>query len=176
MKDENTENRNGFGLGVYHSFFSKSMVNLTFGLEYNRTNQFKKYMYEGHYAHTSDITYNLNMVSFPVVVRLNVGNNIKILVEGGAYADVMIKSTRKGVLHTYFPDENNQIVYEDKPIDEKADLSSAIGAYTGLGVRIPVSSFEVIIKGDYKFGLQELYSYKDSIYNTYWRISIGIKI
>jgi len=175
LQDENTENRNGFGLGVYHSFFAKKTVNLTFGLEYNRTNQFKGYMYEGHYAHATDLTYHLNMASFPVGVRFNIGYYFKVFIEAGAYADMMIKSTRKGIMHTYLPDENNQIVYKDYPIDEKADLSSVIGVYTGLGVRIPFSAFELVIKSDYRYGLNDLYSYMDSIYNTYWRISLGIR-
>jgi hypothetical protein len=50
-----------------------------------------------------------------------------------------------------------------------------MGVYTGLGVRIPISSFEVVIKSDYKLGLQDLYSYMDSINSIYWRLSIGIK-
>ena len=88
------------------------MVNLTFGVEYNRTNQFKKSMYLGHYAHSTDITYNLNMISFPVGVRLNVGKKIKVFLEGGGYADLMIKSTSKGILHTYLPDQTGQVVLQ----------------------------------------------------------------
>lgn len=175
LEDDNTENRNGVGLGLYHSFFAKKTVNLIFGIEYNRTNQFKKIMYQGHYVYETDLIYNLNMVSFPVGVRLNAGNKVKVFFEAGAYADVMIKSTKKGTKHTYFPDANNQVVHKMYPIDEKADLSSVIGAYAGLGVRIPVSSFEVIVKSDYKYGFQDIYSNINSIYNTYWRISIGVR-
>ncbi len=79
LVDDNTENRNGFGLGVYHSFFADKMVNLIFGIEYNRTNQFKKSMYEGHYATATDMTYHLNMASFPLGGRLNFGKKIKVL-------------------------------------------------------------------------------------------------
>jgi hypothetical protein len=88
----------------------------------------------------------------------------------------MIKSTREGIMHTYLPDSNNQVVYIDYPIDENADLSNAFGLYTGLGIRIPVSGFEIVVKGDYKYGLNELYSYMDDIYNRYWRIAIGVKM
>jgi hypothetical protein len=87
----------------------------------------------------------------------------------------MLKSTRQGIMHTYLPDENDQVVYKTYPIDEKAKLSSVMGVYSGLGIRIPVSAFELVIKGDYKLGLQDLYSYMDSVHNTYWRISIGIR-
>ena len=78
-------------------------------------------------------------------------------------------------MHTYFPDENDQIVHKDYPIDEKAKLSSVMGVYSGVGIRIPVSSFEMVIKSEYKLGLQDLYSYLDTVNNTYWRISIGIR-
>ncbi len=174
LKDSGSENRNGFGLGVYHSFFSKSTVNLIFGVEYNRTSQFRKSLYVSHYAHSTDITYNLNMISFPVGLRLNVGNKIKVFLEGGGYADLMIKSNSKGILHTYLPDQNGQVVYKDTPFDGKANLSNTLGVYSGLGVRIPVSLFELVIKGDYKYGFADLSS-TDGIYNRYWRISIGIK-
>jgi hypothetical protein len=175
LADDNTENRNGFGLGVYHSFFADNMLNLTFGVEYNRTNQFKKSMYEGHYATATDLTYHLNMASFPVGARLNFGKKIKFFIDAGGYADLMIKSTRKGTMHTYFPDDNDQVVHKTFPIDEKAKLSSVLGVYSGLGIRIPVASFEMVIKGDYRLGLQDLYSYMDAINNTYWRISLGIR-
>jgi hypothetical protein len=175
LADDNTENRNGFGAGVYHSFFAEKMANLTFGIEYNRTNQFKRSMYEGHYAQATDLTYHLNLASFPVGARVNFGSEIKIFIEAGGYADLVIKSTRKGTMHTYFPDDNNQVVNKIFPIDEKAKLSSVMGLYAGLGVRIPVSTFEVVVRGDYRHGLRDLYSYMDSITNDYWRISIGIK-
>jgi hypothetical protein len=175
LEDDNTSNRNGFGLGVYHSFWPDKMVNLTFGVEYNRTNQFKGSMYEGHYATATDLTYHLNLASFPLGVRLNMGKKIKFFIEAGGYADLMIKSTREGFMHTYFPDDNNQVVNKTFPIDEKVKLSSIMGVYSGLGIRIPVSSFELVIKGDYKYGLQDLYSYMDTIENIYWRISVGIR-
>lgn len=175
VADSNTENRNGFGIGVYHSFFPEDRVNLIFGVEYNRTNQFKRSMYEGHYATATDLSYHLNLASFPVGARLNFGNKFKVFIEAGGYADLMIKSIRVGTMHTYFPDNNGQVVDKTFPIDEKAKLSSIVGVYSGLGIRIPVSSFEVVIKGDYKLGLQDLYSYIDTITNTHWRVSIGIR-
>lgn len=175
LADKNTGNGNGFGIGVYHSFFAEKMANLTFGIEYNRTSQFKRSMYEGHYATASDLTYHLNLASFPLGARLNFGKKIRFFIEAGGYADLIIKSTRKGMMHTYFPDENGQVVNKTYPIDEKAKLSSIMGVYSGLGVRIPVSTFEMVVSSDYKLGLQDLYSYMDPIKNTYWSLSIGIR-
>lgn len=79
-------------------------------------------------------------------------------------------------MHTYLPDENNQIKYTETEIDEKVGLSNSIGIYVGLGVRIPISGFELILKPNYKFGINQLYSYQDNILNRYFRINLGIKI
>lgn len=175
LKDNNTEDRYGFGLGAYHSFMSDKKINLVIGFEYNKTSQFKRRMYEGKFAHTTDLTYNLNCLSVPVGFRFNIGSKTKIFIETGGFADLMINSNRKGTLHNYHPDENNQINYSEKEIDEKAKLSSAVGIYVGLGVRIPISKFELIIKPDYKLALNKLYSYQDDIYNRYFRMNIGLR-
>ena len=176
LKDENTENKFGFGIGIYHSFMNDKKINLIFGFEYNRTSQFKKIMYEGHFAHTTDLTYNLNNLSIPINIRFNVGNKTKVFLETGVFADLIISSKRKGTMHTYLPDQNNNIVYKEYEINEKADLASInYGFVLGLGLRIPLDKFEFTIKPDYRFGLRKLYSYQDNIYNRYIRLSVGLK-
>jgi len=176
IKNENTSDRYGFGIGAYHSFLSDKKINLIFGTEYNRTSQFIKNMYEGHFANSTDLTYNINCISIPVGLRINIGKKIKFFIETGGYADLIISSNRKGTMHTYLPDANNHVVYKDYQIDEKAGLSNSVGVYFGIGLRIPISKYELIIKPDYKFGLNDLYSYMDDIYNRYFRLTIGLKI
>ncbi|PKP07817.1 MAG: hypothetical protein CVU08_16005 [Bacteroidetes bacterium HGW-Bacteroidetes-3] len=176
LQDDNTEDRYGFGLGAYHSFMSDKKLNLVFGLEYNRTSQIKKNMYEGHFANATDLTYSLNCISVPVGLRLNIGSKTKVFIETGGFADLVIISNRTGTMHTYFPDENNEIDYTDTKIDEKAGLSNSFGFYVGLGVRVPMSRFDLIVKPDYKFGINKLYSNQDDIFNRYFRINIGLKI
>ncbi len=176
LKDSNTEDRYGFGLGAYHSFFPGKKINLIFGLEYNRTSQFKKDMYEGHFANATGLTYHINCLSVPLGIRINIGNKIKFFIETGGYADLIVYSNRKGTLHTFSVDENNLLVDEESQINEKANLSNAFGAYLGVGVRIPISKYELIIKPDYKFGINALYSYQDQIFNRYLRLAIGLKI
>ncbi len=77
---------------------------------------------------------------------------------------------------TYLPDDNNQMTYTEKEIDQKVKLSDSFGFYLGLGIRIPVSKFELIVKPDYKFGINELYSYQEAIFSRYFRLNIGLKI
>jgi hypothetical protein len=109
LKNENTEDRFGFGFGIYHSFMSDKKINLIFGFEFNRTRQFKIRMYEGHFAHSSDLTYKINCLSIPIGVRYNLGHKIKIFVEAGGYADLILSSHRKGTMHTYPPYKGIQI-------------------------------------------------------------------
>lgn len=176
LHDNNTEDRYGFGLGAYHSFLPDRKINLVFGLEYNRTSQFKKTMYEGHFAHATDLTYNLNCFSVPVGLRLNIGSKAKLFLETGGFVDLVINSNRTGTMHNYLLDENNQINYTVTEIDEKAGLSNTMGVHIGLGIRIPISKFELIVKPDYKFGINKLYSNQDNIFNKYFRINVGLKI
>ena len=173
--DYNTDDRYGFGIGAYHSFLADRKLNLVFGIEYNRTSQFKKSIYAGHFAHATDLTYTLNCLSIPLGLRFNIGNKTKIIIEAGGFADLMISSNKKGTMHTYLPDENLQVVYREFQIDKKAGLTSYIGVYFGLGVQIPISKYELIIKPDYKFGINKSSSY-DNIYNRYMRLTIGFKI
>ena len=176
LKNYNTEDRFGFGIGAYHSFLSKNKVNLILGIEYNRSNQFKKYMYEGHFANSADLTYSLSCISIPMGIRINFGSKTKIFLATGGYADLVINSNRKGMMYTYFPDQNNQVVNKEFQINEKAGLSNSVGVYFGVGFRIPISKYGLIIRPDYKFGLNTLYSDVDNIYNRYFRLTIGLNI
>jgi hypothetical protein len=176
LKDENTEDRVGFGIGVYHTWMQEKKLNVVLGLEFNNTSQNKKKMYEGHFAHSTDLTYYINNLSLPSGVRLNSGNKVKVFVEAGLFVDFIISSKRKGIMHSYFPDQNNNIVYKEFTIDEKANLSSLnYGMYFSIGVKIPVYKNNLIIKSDYKMGLNTLQSNIDNIYNKYLRLSIGLE-
>jgi len=166
----------GFGLGVYHSFRSDKKLNIITGIEYNRTSQFFDSMYEGHFAHATDLTYIINCFSIPAGLRINFDSNLKVFIETGAFADLVFNSNRTGTMHSYLPDDNNQMNYTEQEIDQKVKLSDSFGFYLGLGIRIPVSKFEVIVKPDYKFGINELYSYQEAIFSRYFRLNIGLKI
>ncbi|KAF0131360.1 MAG: hypothetical protein FD155_1024 [Bacteroidetes bacterium] len=166
----------GIGLGVYHSFRSDKKLNIITGIEYNRTSQFFESMYEGHFAHATDLIYTINCFSIPAGLRINFGTNLKVFIETGAFADLVFDSNRTGTMITYLPDDNNQMTYTEKEIDQKVKLSDSFGFYLGLGIRIPVSIIELIVKPDYKFGINELYSYQEAIFSRYFRLNIGLKI
>jgi hypothetical protein len=175
IKNENISDRYGFGIGAYHSFLPDKMFNVIVGMEYNRTSYFIENLHGGHFDHYTDLTYHLNYISIPLGLRMNIGKKVKFFIETGGYADLIISSNRKGTEHTYYPDSSNHEVYKDFKIDEKAGCSSSFGVYFGIGLRIPISKFELIIKPDYKFGLN-LYLDMDQVYSRYVRLTVGFKI
>jgi len=61
VADENTQDRFGFGIGLYYVFFNQKRCNLITGLEYNRNVQFKKTMYAGHYGNDYNVTYKIRL-------------------------------------------------------------------------------------------------------------------
>lgn len=169
VQDDNTEDIFGFGLGVYRGFMADKMLNVMVGLEFNRTSQFKKFMYESHSSHSAEVTYSLNCISIPVGLRVNVGSKTKFFIEAGGFGDLAISSNRSGTLHG--PD----VFTPPKDFDKKAGLSPTVGIYFGMGMRIPISRFELVVKPEYKLGLTKLYSGYDDIYNRYFRLSFGLK-
>jgi hypothetical protein len=174
VKDYNTKDKLGFGLGIYHAFLNDKMINILVGLELNRLCQFKISMYGGHFSHRSNVTYNTNYLSFPLGLRLNFGKKNKLFIESGGFADFTLSGNSTGTLYTYYPDENIQI----SEFENKGGLPSSFGISFGLGIIIPISKLSLIIKGDYNIGLNDLkYSGAyEEFQNKYIRILIGFKI
>jgi hypothetical protein len=177
LYDDNTENRFGFGGGVYGTFLAKKKINILTGMEYNMTSQFKNEMYEGHYAYSTNVTYFLANISLPVTARINVGKKIKFFVEAGAFIDMCVGSRREGTMHTYHMEDNYHFVYTEHTFSGGGDCATFnYGPSCGIGLKIPVSKHELLFKTDYKCGLYVLYDYLDQIENRYLRIMVGFII
>ena len=156
---------------------SDKNVNILVGFEFNQTTQFKESMYASHFSSIRDLTYYLNYLSLPVTARFNVGKKVLSFFETGLFVDLNVGSRRTGTQYTSRPDGNNQYIYTETEINEKARVSSFnFGASIGIGVKVPISKFHLIIKPDYKFGLLALDDYGGHIVNRYFRIMIGVKI
>ncbi|MCK4922299.1 MAG: hypothetical protein KAS71_14705 [Bacteroidales bacterium] len=169
--DLNTEDRFGFGAGAYHNFRPGKRINLVFGLEFNRTSQFKKYMYAGHFASSTNITYIFNSFSMPLSLMINFGNKTKVFLETGTYIDTNW-GNRKGTMHTFYTNE----FHKEYDFDEKISNNGPnLGVSIGMGLNIPVSKFTLIIKPEIKYGLFALSIYGDKVYNRYFRFMIGLK-
>lgn len=174
LSNDNTKDRFGLGLGVFRIMREKKKVNVIAGLEYNLTNQFKKQVYEGHFSHATDVEYTIHNLSIPLSLRYNTGNKVKFFIQLGAFIDLIVNSRKKGIMHSYIPDNNN-IVYEEFSFSEKANLKGLnYGFSGGIGLRIPITKTELIIKTDYKLGLNNL-SVANSLYNRYYRLIVGLK-
>jgi hypothetical protein len=175
--DDNTKNRVGFGAGVYHTFMAEKHFNVTTGLEYNLTSQFKYIMYEGHFSNSTDITYYFNNLSVPALIRFNIGKKTKLFFDTGGFMDLNIGARQKGTRQIYSPNQTNQLEYQEYEINEKCSISPLnYGFSGGIGVKIPVASHELIIKIDYKHGLHKLQEYHDEINNRYARLMVGISL
>lgn len=173
VQNQFTKDRNGFGLGVYHSFRADKKFNPIFGLEFNRTSQFFTSINQGHFAHSTDVTYTYSCLSIPFGFRYSIGSKTKIFIETGGFVDIVLAAREKGTQHNYAP-INNQYNYTKNEFDKKTKLSDTYGIYLGLGVRVPISNYELVIKPEYKFAFNSLYSYKDEIYNRYFKLSVGM--
>ena len=73
FRDSRILNSWGFGGGVYKSFFRNKRVALNVGFEFNRTSQFKKWIYESHFSRKENVTLNINNFSIPISARCQFG-------------------------------------------------------------------------------------------------------
>lgn len=180
VADGNTKDRFGFGAGLYHAFFDKKRCNLITGLEYNRNSQLKKQIntYDAWGSKNYNVTYSINNFGIPVCFRVNIGQKVRFFVEAGAFFDFIILGREKGTNETviYNPIDSTRQQY-DGPINNKASYNVPnFGIQGGVGLRIPVQKHEILLKGDYKWGVRNLNDHPEYIYSRYWRLSIGFKL
>jgi hypothetical protein len=177
LKNENTNNTIGFGIGTFHVFLSDKKINLIMGVEYNRTNQLKKRITENHLSHSTNLKYTVNSLSVPFDIRINWGDKIKLFLESGFFGDLNIRVKRSGTMHVYLPSGNNQIEFKKFEFDETVQVFAInYGFSFGIGMSIPLSKYQLTIKPEYKFGLNDFFYNGDRIVNKYYRIILGIKI
>ena len=172
LQDDNSENRFGFGLGIYHAFLRDEKLDLITGIEFNHTNQLQKYVYQHHFSHWTDVNYTTNSISIPYGLRLNLYKNMKIFIESGGYIDLIVNSKQEGTFHYYPP----MILREEYLRNMDLELQNTVGIYFGLGLKIPVYKRLMIIKANYKHGLIPLYSEPENIFNRYFSLHVGIKL
>jgi hypothetical protein len=146
------------------------------GLEFNQVKQFKYLAFSGRMFDYEDLTYTFNGISIPLGLRFNIGNKAKLFIEPGGFVDISISSRQKGT-HNYLhivPNQEYEVI--TTTFDRKEKFAPSVGVYFGFGMRIPLSSFEMIIKYDYKHGINNMNSEPDYFYGRYLRLSIGIKL
>lgn len=173
VEDDNTQDRFGMGLGIYHSILPAKGVLIKFGIEYNRTSQFKKFMSGGHYYHSKDVTYSMNNLSIPVTAGIIFGKNTKFFIEPGFFVDLNMGTSMRGIMYTFLPRQNPT----ENKFNKKADFANLnLGPSFGLGFKVPISKYELTLKTEYKLGMRVLNSAYEQITNRYFRMMIGLKI
>ena len=179
VADGNRENRFGFGIGFYHAIFNQKRCNLIVGLEYNRNSQFMKNPKDhSRWTTNYNTTYTLNYIDLPVSFRVNTGQKIKFFIETGVYIDMYLLGREKGRYKTIqFVFEDSTYHVSEGEFDRKIRrcMVPNFGIQGGLGLRIPIQKHEILLKGDYKWGIISVIRYNDFLYNRYWRFSIGWK-
>lgn len=166
--------RYGFGAAYLIVMRQDKIVNITSGLEFNYTEQFKDHIYGGRYGNYDDVTYKINFVTLPLALRINFGKEKRFFVEPGFFGDFVISSKMEGSQTVYSYDEGNFSSHTFE-ISREANLSSTFGLSFGLGFRRPVKNVALILRPDIKVSINPLYDYHDTITNHYVRLNIGIQ-
>lgn len=114
----------------------------------------------------------------PIGLRFNSGSPSGLFFEIGGFTDFVIHATRKGNRHSATVDANNNLVFVTRKMNESFPVSAPVspGAYGGIGIQIPISQFELVLKSQYKHGFNYLGTHYNSILNRTLRLSVGIRL
>ena len=171
----NTVSKDGFGIGLKILILDSENYNVVMGLSFNRTNQFNSHLILSSGNVLSNVTHNINSLSFPMYFRYYFDSSNKYFFQTGIFVDVM-----KGRVKGDYVDIPKSGFGKTSYIDRDASLNNPVlGLHIGFGVIIPMLGQKFILKPDFKFVLNNLLGYnytRDYLGNWYSRISIGIKI
>ena len=179
LADGNIQDRFGFGAGVYLPFFHQKRCNLVVGLEYSRNSLFIEYMHttgkwEGGNYNT---TYTIKNIGIPVSFRVNMGKKAIFFMEAGVFFDLFTFGREEGSYKVYLNSIDSTTTKIDRSFDNKMFYKMPnVGLLGGLGLRIPIQKWEIILRGDYKWGFRNLIDIEGYVYSKYWRFSVGFKM
>ena len=167
------ENRFGGGAGMYHSYTPKERLDLMLGIEYNYTSQFASIEYQGAIKHREDVTFHIHDLSVPLSFRLNIGRKVKYFVEPGFSFDFALLARKNG--YGFYPAGREEMMTQFS-LNAKGMIGSPrLGAFLGMGVRIPMKGIEWIVKADYKIGTRLRGTDDYKLHQHYYRLGIGIR-
>lgn len=109
-----------------------------------------------------DVTYNLDNLGIPIYFRVNMGKKANFFLECGGFGEFIFSSAKEGSERL------------SRTIESMCLVNCGISS--GLGLRIPIDRYEILIKGDYKWGIRNTMGYHNDLYNRYWRLTVGFKI
>ncbi len=105
---------------------------------------------------------------------MNFGNESKVFIEPGIYLDVNVGVRAEGLRRTTFP----QGGYSDLKGFRKGVSQSALnyGPSVGIGMKFPFLKKELMVKADYKLGLNDVVKYAGTVRNEYFKLMPGFRI
>jgi hypothetical protein len=177
IANDNTQDRFGFGTGIYHSMLNRKKINLIFGFEYNLSKQYKKEISDNYGTSLEDIEYTIHSFTIPFNVRFNIGKKVKFFIDAGGFVEINFHAKAMGDKHiNYTRGHDTAFKKSVTPFNEEVNVSRLNYGFTaGLGIRIPVKKIELIIKTDYKHGFRNLL-HDDHMNIRYIRLNIGLRI
>lgn len=177
VRDSNTENKIGIGVGFNHIWRNEKQFNIGLGLEYNITKQYKRSILKTFGESIFDISYNINILSIPLFFRhsISITTNSYFFFEAGVYRDFVFGSVRKGKKSTNFIAEDGTVVHNEFEIKDSGGLYSNNGISLGLGMKFPCNGRKMATKFEYKYGPKSI-SENYTIYNRYFRLSFSFSI
>ena len=174
MSSENTlvDDRLGFNIGASLTYKILKFLSLQTGVYYQEKGCIFKFnqSIDSYYGGTTNFTVqqqiNLNYVTLPVNLNLQVGKIVKVFANIGIDASYLIKGNvadKKVTQNSYtgsYP--NNYYSYGDE--FSKYD----IGLNLGGGVKIPLSAkMDLIAQANYNHGFNKVYTNKINYWNSY---------
>lgn len=172
--DYKIEPRYSFGFSINHVFMAKKTANILFGVEYNCIRFHTDLSNQEFYYGSADLNYKLHYLSVPLGFRVNLQHHPSIFLETGVYMDIMLNSNVQGTTQTFVRYKYGYLKYDPIEIDEPTPIESNTGVYFGVGVKVPISKFELLIKPDFKLGFGHTPIGKSEFYNLYYRINVGL--
>ncbi|MDR2407704.1 MAG: outer membrane beta-barrel protein [Bacteroidales bacterium] len=175
VSDDNTNDRFGFGTGIYHSMLNQKKINLIFGFEYNLSRQFKKEVEGGRWTSFEDARYTIQTFTIPFNVRFYIWKSVKFFIDAGGFAEINFHAKTKSTKYIISPNAYSKDLII--PINEEINVARLNYGFTaGLGIQIPVKKIALVIKTDYKHGFRNLLEETDYMYIRYIRLIIGLRI
>jgi len=153
-------NGDGFGVGFYNAFFNQKRCNLIVGLEYNCLFDDNIIFLEGQ--DTKSVNH---FIGIPVSCRVNMGKKVKFFVEAGAFFDPLVI-------------ERTKPIYENSTLKKETLIRKPnFGISGGIGLRIPVKKYEILVKSDYKWSFGNIFDRSlIAQKNSCWRFAVGFKM
>lgn len=170
VADANTQNRLGFGAGIYHVFKRDALFSPYLGFEYNMASQFKSKVAEKFHTLAYDVTYYVHGISIPFAMRMNLGMRHLFFIDAGGYADLNFYAEQSGRAKSI-------VLYTNYDITGPANLTGPDAGFSvGGGIALPRGKNRLFVKAEYKHGFINIGFEPTSVYNRYFRLMAGFSI